>query len=79
MNPFRSSVIECWTLFGIAACIILLRTYARLKVVGWRKLQLDDFLIFLVLVTASTLGRMLLTISADTLHLLSGLSPGDRG
>ncbi|CZR50324.1 uncharacterized protein PAC_00196 [Phialocephala subalpina] len=35
-------VAEAWSTWAIAICFILLRFYARITILGWRKLALDD-------------------------------------
>ncbi|KAI1773794.1 hypothetical protein F4818DRAFT_101827 [Hypoxylon cercidicola] len=39
--------IEAWTLLAVGICVTVLRTYARVKAVGWRRLQADDYLVWL--------------------------------
>lgn len=43
--------IEAWTLLAVAILITILRTYARTKAVGLRKLQADDYLVWVSLVS----------------------------
>ncbi|KAI1767222.1 hypothetical protein GGR53DRAFT_518623 [Hypoxylon sp. FL1150] len=38
--------IEAWTLLAIGICVTILRTYARIKAVGFRRLQGDDYLVW---------------------------------
>ncbi|XXH01068.1 hypothetical protein Hte_007419 [Hypoxylon texense] len=38
--------IEAWTLLAIGICVTILRTYARVKAVGFRRLQADDYLVW---------------------------------
>lgn len=49
----REFTIEAWTLFAIGLMITILRTYARVKAVGFRKLQPDDYLAWLGVVSSS--------------------------
>lgn len=46
---------ESWSYLGVAACFVLLRTFARWKTVGFRNFKPDDFLMFLALVRAHLL------------------------
>ena len=41
---------ELWTLYAFGVAITVLRTYARVKAVGFRDLKADDFLIWLAVV-----------------------------
>ncbi|KAI1371623.1 hypothetical protein F4677DRAFT_305867 [Hypoxylon crocopeplum] len=38
--------IEAWTLLAIGILVTILRTYARIKAVGFRRLQADDYLVW---------------------------------
>ncbi|KAI0157118.1 hypothetical protein GGR52DRAFT_577115 [Hypoxylon sp. FL1284] len=38
--------IEAWTLLSIGICVTILRTYARVKAVGFKRLQADDYLVW---------------------------------
>ncbi|KAL7620076.1 hypothetical protein AAE478_010625 [Parahypoxylon ruwenzoriense] len=38
--------IEAWTLLAIGICVTILRTYARVKAVGFKSLQADDYLVW---------------------------------
>ncbi|RYP78899.1 hypothetical protein DL771_000284 [Monosporascus sp. 5C6A] len=42
-------VIEDWTLFGIGLCVTVIRTYTRVKQVGLKGLQGDDYLVWLAM------------------------------
>ncbi|RYP52353.1 hypothetical protein DL768_002464 [Monosporascus sp. mg162] len=42
-------VIEDWTLFAIGLCVTVLRTYTRVKHVGFKGLQGDDYLVWLAM------------------------------
>lgn len=44
---------EAFTLLGIGTAIVGLRTYARISMVGIRRLMLDDYLMVLALVSSS--------------------------
>lgn len=45
--------IEAWTLLGIGIMVTLLRTYARVKFVGFKNLQPDDYLVWVGVVSYS--------------------------
>lgn len=53
---------ELWTLYAFGVLVTILRTYARVKAVGFRDLRADDFLVWLAIVR--TIG------SSTTLHQL---------
>ena len=38
--------IEAFTLLGVGLFITILRTYTRISTVGWRRLEVDDYLIW---------------------------------
>jgi hypothetical protein len=38
--------IEAFTLLGVGLFITILRTYTRMSTVGWRRLDVDDYLIW---------------------------------
>lgn len=38
--------IEAWTLLSIGLVVTMLRTYARVKAVGFKGLQADDYLVW---------------------------------
>ncbi|KAM7186715.1 hypothetical protein V8F33_011638, partial [Rhypophila sp. PSN 637] len=42
--------VVIWTLYAIGVCTTVLGTYARIKMVGVRKLQWDDYLVWLAVV-----------------------------
>ncbi|KAK4214981.1 hypothetical protein QBC37DRAFT_472301 [Rhypophila decipiens] len=42
--------VVIWTLYAIGVCTTVLRTYARIKMVGVRKLQWDDYLVWLAVI-----------------------------
>lgn len=48
---FRSFSIELWTLFSIGATFTILRTYARVQTVGFKKLRPDDYFVWLGVVS----------------------------
>ncbi|KAK2011818.1 hypothetical protein LZ32DRAFT_606075 [Colletotrichum eremochloae] len=41
--------IEAWTLYGIGVFLTVLRTYARVKAVGFRNFRADDYLVWLAI------------------------------
>lgn len=43
MNQFT---IEAWTLLGVGLLVTIIRTYARVRTVGWKGLQADDYLVW---------------------------------
>lgn len=45
--------IEAFTLLGVGLFIIILRTCARILTVGIKRLQVDDFLVWLAAVSTS--------------------------
>ncbi|CAI9634724.1 unnamed protein product [Alternaria burnsii] len=42
-------VVELWTLYAFAVSFTLLRTYARISAVGYRQLQVDDYLVWIAI------------------------------
>lgn len=44
--------VVVWTLYAIGVCVTVLRTYARIIMVGIKRLQPDDYLVWLALVSA---------------------------
>lgn len=45
-------VREDWTLFSIGVLFTVLRIYARVKHVGFKKLQADDYLVMVAMVSS---------------------------
>ncbi|KFY32591.1 hypothetical protein V493_00060 [Pseudogymnoascus sp. VKM F-4281 (FW-2241)] len=45
---------ELWTLYAFGVAITVLRTYARVKAVGFKNLQADDFIIWLAILLYTT-------------------------
>lgn len=41
---------ELWTLYAFGVAVTILRTVARVKAVGFRDLQADDFIIWIAIV-----------------------------
>lgn len=48
--------VEHWTLYAIGVTLTLLRTYARVRAVGFRHLQAEDLLVWVGIVRDHTLG-----------------------
>lgn len=45
-KAFRDVTIEIWTLFAIGVTATILRTYARIRSVGFKGLTMDDYLVW---------------------------------
>ncbi|GKZ25189.1 hypothetical protein AbraIFM66951_001113 [Aspergillus brasiliensis] len=45
-----NSNVQLWTLYAIGVAVTLLRTYSQCKDLGWRRLRLDDYLIWVAIV-----------------------------
>lgn len=56
---FERSTIEIWTLFGVAVSVTVLRTYARVRSVGFKGLTADDYLVWVGVVSGETPGLLL--------------------
>ena len=50
-QALRKFNTELWTLYTFGVLITLLRTYARVKAVGFRDLRLDDFIVWFAIVS----------------------------
>jgi hypothetical protein len=50
----RQFNIEAFTLLGVGLAITVLRTYVRISSVGWRRLQVDDYLVWFAAVRDSS-------------------------
>ncbi|KXJ96547.1 hypothetical protein Micbo1qcDRAFT_229415 [Microdochium bolleyi] len=72
-------MIEPLILFSIGVGIIALRTYSRVRVVGWRNLETDDYLMFMVALFYAT-GTALAYVTATYWQGLNngGMTPGER-
>lgn len=46
-KAFRDITIEIWTLFAIGVTATILRTYARIRLVGAKGLTADDYLVWM--------------------------------
>ncbi|GKT49856.1 uncharacterized protein ColSpa_10037 [Colletotrichum spaethianum] len=60
---------EAFTLLGVAIAVVFLRTYARVKAVGLRHLQADDYLMLFVAVTYSAETALAYSVGAYWLGL----------
>jgi hypothetical protein len=45
MSSLQQLVIETWVEYSIATVVVVLRYYTRIKMVGTRRLDYDDYLI----------------------------------
>jgi hypothetical protein len=50
-------VVELWVLYALAVAFTVLRTYARISAVGFRRLQVDDYLVWVAIVSIQSLSR----------------------
>ncbi|KAH8887628.1 hypothetical protein GQ53DRAFT_692894 [Thozetella sp. PMI_491] len=50
----RASTIELWTLYSIGVLVTVLRTYARVKAVGFKNLRADDYIVWFSILVYST-------------------------
>lgn len=66
------ATVELWTLYSFGVAVTLLRTYARVRAVGWKNLTADDYLIWTAIVRSLCksfpLCSMLMSLSLDLLH-----------
>jgi len=68
---------EAFTLLGVGTAIVSLRTYARISMVGIRRLMLDDYLMVLALVSNPLhLLRKWLLVSDRHEQVVYGLETG---
>lgn len=44
------AMVELWTLYSFGVAVTLLRTYARVRAVGFRNLKADDYLVWVAIV-----------------------------
>lgn len=49
----KSFAIEAWTLLAVGILFTMLRTYARIRAVGFKGLQADDYLVWVGVVSFS--------------------------
>lgn len=47
----RTFNITLWTLYAFGVVTTALRTYARVKAVGWKHFEADDYLVWLAVVS----------------------------
>jgi hypothetical protein len=69
----RASTIELWTLYSIGVLVTVLRTYARVKAVGFKNLRADDYIVWFSIVLIQTESTPL---SCRTISLISIYSAG---
>jgi hypothetical protein len=50
------ATVELWTLYAFGVSFTFLRTYARISAVGFRELQVDDYLIWVAIVSSESLS-----------------------
>lgn len=65
----RTFNIELWLLYAIGVLVTILRTYARVKAVGFRNLRADDFIIWIAIVRIKE-KSLAVSISASIAHSL---------
>ena len=49
---YAMGIVELWTLYALAVSFTCLRTYARITAVGLRELQVDDYLVWIAIVSS---------------------------
>jgi hypothetical protein len=54
---YKSTVV-LWTLYAFGVAVTLLRTYSRVRAVGFRHLQAEDFLVWVAIVRGSPHGSI---------------------
>jgi hypothetical protein len=52
----RASNITLWTLYAFGVLITALRTYARVKAVGWKHFEADDYLVWVAVVSGTVIN-----------------------
>jgi hypothetical protein len=65
MGNAPSALVETWTLYAVGSVVIFMRIVTRLRTIGIRNFQPDDYLIFLSWATYTTM-----TVAA---HIVGGL------
>lgn len=73
------AAVELWTLYAFGILFTILRTYARISAVGFRKLQVDDYLIWfaVIIYTAQcSLGYNLGVVARGLAN--NGMTPNER-
>jgi hypothetical protein len=74
-----SFVAEAFTLLSIGILIVLLRTYARVRQVGVRNLEADDYLMLLVIIPYTIETALAYTVGAKFRGLTnSGMTNEER-
>ncbi|KAH7308964.1 hypothetical protein B0I35DRAFT_359934 [Stachybotrys elegans] len=61
----RQLVIETWTLLGIVTVVTVLRTVSRIRSVGLKSLQADDYLVWLSLICFGIEGGLAYMLGTD--------------
>jgi hypothetical protein len=56
LEAARNANITLWTLYAIGVLVTVLRTYARLKLAGWKRFQADDYLVWVAVVSGPRLS-----------------------
>lgn len=51
LDAARTFNITLWTLYAFGVLVTVLRTYARVKAVGWKRLEADDYLVWVAVVS----------------------------
>jgi hypothetical protein len=62
--------VEVWTLLAVAALVTMLRTYARVRSVGFKRFQPDDYLVWVALVCFTLSAHALSRSLEATLRLI---------
>lgn len=57
-----SALVETWALYAAATCIIILRIFTRVKMVGVRNFKPDDYLVVLSWVCERGLSPQMVAI-----------------
>jgi hypothetical protein len=79
MGSHADFVVEAFTLLSIGILIIFLRTYARLRQVGIRNFEADDWLMLLVIVPYTIETALAYTVGAQFRGLTnSGMTDEER-
>lgn len=66
----RTFNITIWTLYAFGVLVTALRTYARVKAVGWKHFEADDYLVWVAVLLYSTQS----TLGYEIGHLAHGLA-----
>ncbi|KAK8008782.1 hypothetical protein PG991_011333 [Apiospora marii] len=75
----HAAITEIWTLYAFGSCLIICRLFVRIKMVGFRGLQPDDYIVvwvFIIYTSVSVVGHVLILDAQG--HHTSQLSPQDR-